>query len=834
MARQVKFEVQVKDLATGQLQTMRLEAKNAMEAFKQLAKGASESSRRMSAAASAVAFSALQDGITTLQGALDGIVAPVRSFETAMASVNTMAGKNAEGLSNLTESVKGLSKEIPLAREALANGLYQVISNGVPENNWITYLEQSAKASVGGIADLGQVVTVTSTLIKNYGRDWADAQIIQDMIQTTAKNGVTSFEQLAAALPRVSGTASQLGVTMEELMAVFATTTGVTGNTAEVSTQLAAVFKALVKPSKQAEKAAAEMGISFNAASVQAAGGFQNFLAQLDQTVNAYATKTGQLSQSIYANLFGSAEALRVLGSLTGEQRETFVNNIGAMAGAAGTIDEAFESMSTTAEANSQKWRNNMQAMMDWVGSVASSIQPTLSFTASIGATMATMGKLSASLKVVIPFISALSARQLAASAATKVWTAAQWAFNVAMKASPVGLIAAGLAVLAGGLIQCYNRSETFRNAVNTLFDYIKRGVATVVDFGKKLWDKIGVVFQKVAGAVKQAWEWIKDFFTILGQDTPEPTAKSVDNLATSTENAGAAAQSAAGSFAILDDELDDTATHATTLKAKLDAIGNTESFKTLDQFTQRLDYLNDKMKTAGSEEYAELKKQADGVEFLMNVFKGDEKGWKWSLAGPIVQDFKKITSEAPKVKSALDGMKPPKDLKPLDVKLNTAPAKAGAEDILKSVGNVMSNLNGILGKGASQWLNYASSVIQSVAQMLPAIKAMTVANAANSAAQAPIVGWLAVGAAVAGTLAAMASIPKFATGGIAYGPTLGVFGEYSGASTNPEVVAPLSKLTDLIQPASAAALPDGYTIRIPGRDLEIVFNRQAKYKSHI
>ena len=56
----------------------------------------------------------------------------------------------------------------------------------------------------------------------------------------TAKNGVTSFSQLAQALPKVAANANTLGVSIDELMAAFATLTGVSGNTAEVSTQLAA------------------------------------------------------------------------------------------------------------------------------------------------------------------------------------------------------------------------------------------------------------------------------------------------------------------------------------------------------------------------------------------------------------------------------------------------------------------------------------------------------------------------------------------------------------------------------------------------------------------
>ena len=109
-----------------------------------------------------------------------------------------MAGLGENEFGALKEQVEELAQVIPLAKDELSNGLYQVISNGVPKDNWIDFLEASSKSAVGGIADLGQTVTVTSTLIKNYGLAWSDAQMLQDKIQTTAKNGVTSFEQLAA------------------------------------------------------------------------------------------------------------------------------------------------------------------------------------------------------------------------------------------------------------------------------------------------------------------------------------------------------------------------------------------------------------------------------------------------------------------------------------------------------------------------------------------------------------------------------------------------------------------------------------------------------------
>ncbi len=94
-------------------------------------------------------------------------------------------------------------------------------------------------------------------------------------------------------------------------------------------------------------------------------------MTQLDTSVQAYAAKSGQLSETIYGQLFGSAEALRLLGSLTGEQKDVFAANIQAMADSTGTIDEAFEIMNESNDSFAQKLNNAIASMTDWAGSAA-------------------------------------------------------------------------------------------------------------------------------------------------------------------------------------------------------------------------------------------------------------------------------------------------------------------------------------------------------------------------------------------------------------------------------------------------------------------------------
>ena len=326
----------------------------------------------------------VSNAIGQLSSVLNDFTAESRSFGGAMAAANTMAGKSGDDFAKLKEQVAELSHEVPVARDELANGLYQVISNGVPEDNWIAFLNKSARASVGGMADLGETVKVTSTIIKNYGLDWDAAGSIQDKIQLTAKNGVTSFEQLAQALPRVTSQASTLGVSIDELMSTFSTLTGVSGDTAEVSTQLAAIFTALIKPSSEAAEMAQQMGIQFDAAAIKAAGGMEQFLVSLDKSVKQYAASSGMLEQEIYGKLFGSAESLRALTPLTGKLAEKFREDVADMKNSAGTIDKTFDILSGTGAAKLQLINNKLGEYSDMLQSSIGNVLPYINVAAQM------------------------------------------------------------------------------------------------------------------------------------------------------------------------------------------------------------------------------------------------------------------------------------------------------------------------------------------------------------------------------------------------------------------------------------------------------------------
>lgn len=816
-------------------------------------------------ATTVTALNQLNQVISGINDQIQKIAGSFNSFEQSMRAVNTMAGYSEEEFKGMKDSISELGKVIPKTREELADGLYQVISNGVPEDNWLSFLEASAKASVGGIADLGQTVTVTSTIIKNYGLSWEKAADIQDKIQMTAKNGVTSFEQLAAALPRVTGSAATLGVSIDELMATFATLTGVSGNTAEVSTQLSAIFTALIKPSSEAAKMAEEMGIKFDASVIQAAGGMDQFLTQLDECVKEYSATSGVLETEVYGRLFGSAEAVRALIPLTGELSEKYSSNVEAMSDSTGTIDEAFSQMSSTGQSVSIMFHNSIAAMTDWIGSVASSAAPMANFITGVGQTVISLTAIGTAIGTVVPYIKNMGSAigelavkigtataawikntasmvankvqlmahvvaQKAVQAATAAWTAVQKVLNGVLTMNPIGMIITAIGLLVTAIITAYNNCDEFRAICDRVFEVIKN-VASII------WDALVKAFDAVTGAIKKAWNWIKKFLGIGKEDTEEQAdalndeADAANNAADAYSNLANKKDKATGSIRVSGGAKTPAKSNGKPGKAAAPA----GSIAAIDAAIQEKQAIYKTAVDAASR--AKVQKELDDLEAQKRL---------------IEFEVQCKMNGFDSIRDALDfGEK----LKPVDIGVNGLPAlkaaNAGLVDVRKNEQKLdsttkalnrdgskfndtmgasgelfgsMSRLTKALTKDeqnqAAAYLEWGAAVVQSVGQAVTAIMALipvkqaeqqqsqknTTANVAEAAsglfsgfAEIPIVGIILALAAVAGMVATMLSLPKFAKGGIAFGPTVGMFGEYPGAANNPEVVAPLSRLKSLL-----------------------------------
>jgi hypothetical protein len=98
----------------------------------------------------------------------------------------------------------------------------------------------------------------------------------------------------------------------------------------------------------------------------------------------------------------------------------------------------------------------------------------------------------------------------------------------------------------------------------------------------------------------------------------------------------------------------------------------------------------------------------------------------------------------------------------------------------------------------------------------------------------APVVipALVATGVALVRGLFSAISVPALAEGGIASGSTLALVGEYAGAQSNPEVIAPLDKLKSMIGSANAGQVQVQGVIR--GRDIFLTNETAAREVSNL
>lgn len=275
-------------------------------------------------------------------------------FEQQMANVATLLDGTKEQVSNrigeLGDDVLAVSNKTGVATDELTDGLYQIISAVGDSEDAITQMELAAKAAKAGGAETTDAINLLTAVTKGYNDTSGEAfQKASDLAFETVKLGQTSFPELASSIGKVIPLASALGVEQEELFGSFAALTGVTGSTAEVSTQMKAVMSGLMQPTQQMTDALNALGYA-NADAALESLGFNGLLQSLKSTMGDDVQAT--------AKLFSSVEAQTAILALAGAQSEDLTNKTLAMYDAQNATEKAFEAQSDTLEYTIQVIKN--------------------------------------------------------------------------------------------------------------------------------------------------------------------------------------------------------------------------------------------------------------------------------------------------------------------------------------------------------------------------------------------------------------------------------------------------------------------------------------------
>lgn len=213
------------------------------------------------------------------------------------------------------------------------------------------------------------------------------------------------------------------------------------------------------------------------------------------------------------------------------------------------------------------------------------------------------------------------------------------------------------------------------------------------------------------------------------------------------------------------------------------------------------------------SDAWAGIKGVGGGVESITEALKGNGNAWQ-TITGIVdgaIQIYEGINS----VISIIDALT----------------AATGISNTVTTASGVAAT-TAATAKAAAAPEEVAASVVTMAAVKAEAMAYRELAASEFMAAHAyiPFAGaGIAAGfiAMMQGLVASVAVTP-FANGGIVYGPTLALMGEYAGAKSNPEVIAPLNKLKSLI--GNNGGEGGGiYELKVKGRDLVAVLANETR-----
>ena len=455
-----------------------------------------------------------------------------------------------------------------------------------------------------------------------------------------------------------------------------------------------------------------------------------------------------------------------------------------------------------------QQTVNWLGDLKEQLGSLMTGAMPFVSMAAQTTTVIANLGTLVTGLKGVTAAVISMTrsviksaAAQKLASAVTATWTAVQRVLNLVLSGNPIGLVIVAVGALVYGIREAYNNCEGFRRIVDAVWGAIK-------PLAEAIMNGLAKAFSWLAEKCKEAWEWLK---SILGlgdkkvevavdvkksEQTPAmdfgniavPQKSTVKAPKTPTEKAAPK-----GSIAALDQQIQAI---NTKISLEVDADSRAKLYAELTKLE------DEKRELEFDYKFPTPPKAADIVP---------------SIAPQIETDVKKINPQLEDVSAGL-----------AQIGQKSQATKKDMAGAFKDLGSSISSLGSALELPV---LDVAGTIAQAVATM-----ALGYAQASSKSSALGPWGWIAFTAAglaqLAAVITSIKSMTAFANGGIVSGPTVGLIGEYAGASNNPEVVAPLDRLRNLLSPVESVGIGGNVTFKIEGRTLVGVLARENKIRN--
>jgi TP901 family phage tail tape measure protein len=742
-------------------------------------------------------------------------------FDKSMTKIQSLVGVAAADVDKMGETAKKMATDTGKSAAEAAEALFFITSAGLRGKEATDVLNASLKAAAVGLGETATVADLATSAMNAYGSANLNAEAATDVMVSAVREGKLEASELAQSMGAVLPVASNMGVKFHEVGAAFAALSRTGTGAAEAATQIRSILTSLLKPTKQAEDQLSALGLS--SAGLRQSLKEDGLLATLEILKQKF-----EGNDTAAQNVFGNVRALSGVMDLLGAGVDSTRAIFDAMNDTQGATAKAFEATSESASFKLTKGLNSVKIALTEVGAeLLDSLVPLIEgFTKTVITITKKFNELDKSTKKIIlaiggiaavigPILIVVGKMSVGFGALIKALPLVASGFRVltaAMIANPILAVATAIAAVTIAIVQ-YKKSQKEANKVALeQMDAAQLGekVEELEKRKQALYKRGYKDGQHRVQIVQDEIDVYKKQIQVVNEATTANEELEKQRLKTSNTPAPTALPTIGG---------------GETRKpiAAVSALGTTAG--TSMGTTQKLNL------DAGSSLLGEMQTvNIDPATALANSVANGNGILRTKLAETATILNEASVEITPHLQNMAEGM------------------GAALGNAIANGGNLLGALGGVLLGGIGDIAIQLGKTAISIGLAMKAIK-MSFKNPATAIAAG--IALIALGTVIKSVVPGIVqgkgdgggikqsgprsgAVAAFANGGIVSGPTLGLMGEYAGAKSNPEVIAPLDKLKNIIGGGQAQQVNVGGEFRLNGQDLVVALQRAEKQRGRI
>ena len=317
----------------------------------ELVGGALEGIIRTASSIAETVLGAVSSVISTVMGAISSVVGKIggivgdafgKILEVGTSVFESMIQKNMQlgkvmadvfgqvpeyagaGFKTLEESVNSIAKKLPIAREQLAKGLFEIVSTQLTKSpvEATQVLEGVAKATVAGgsEADVFSVAKAATSVLQAFKIKADETEVTMSKMFKAAADGRFTFQDMAEGIQNVAGIAANFGESLDDLLASYVLTSQTMAKQT-VPVALKNLILALAAPTPEAAKAMDKLGLSFMELSAEEKEKLDSgakMISQLETTI----TQFERMEKKTHNQKLALSDMKKVLKSAREEYRD--------------------------------------------------------------------------------------------------------------------------------------------------------------------------------------------------------------------------------------------------------------------------------------------------------------------------------------------------------------------------------------------------------------------------------------------------------------------------------------------------------------------------------